>query len=124
MNSPRVPDHKPIFQESAIMTSSVGQIRDTRRITTFSLLLASLSLHGVVLLVMGLMGLSGPSYSGSELAQAGVKRISTGGSLARAALGGFARAAQEIRDSGTFNYATEAMSDSQASAFMSPTKHR
>ena len=70
------------------------------------------------------MGLSGPSYSVSELAQAGVKRISTGGSLARAALGGFARAAQEIRDSGTFKYATEAMSDSQASAFMSPTKHR
>ena len=39
-----------------------------------------------------------------ELAAAGVKRISVGGALARAALGGLLRAAREIRDSGSFTY--------------------
>ena len=37
-----------------------------------------------------------------ELAAAGVRRISVGGALARAAWGGFLRAAREIADQGTF----------------------
>ncbi len=40
------------------------------------------------------MGLRGPVFSVHELAQAGVKRISVGGSFARAALGALARAAR------------------------------
>ena len=40
----------------------------------------------------------------AELTAAGVKRISVGGALARAALGGLLRAAAEIREHGTFTY--------------------
>ncbi len=43
------------------------------------------------------------------LEEAGVKRISLGSSLSRAALGGFLRAAQEIADSGTFDFLKEAV---------------
>lgn len=38
----------------------------------------------------------------SELAQLGVRRISVGGALARAAWMGFLQAAREIADEGTF----------------------
>jgi 2-methylisocitrate lyase-like PEP mutase family enzyme len=64
------------------------------------------------------MGLSGPTWSVSQLAEAGVKRISVGGSFARAALGGFIRAANEVREHGTFSYAVEALPDSEARQFM------
>jgi 2-methylisocitrate lyase-like PEP mutase family enzyme len=64
------------------------------------------------------MGLSGPSWSVDELAEAGVKRISVGGSLARAALGAVIRAATEIRELGTFTYATQAVPDDVASSYM------
>jgi 2-methylisocitrate lyase-like PEP mutase family enzyme len=65
------------------------------------------------------MGLSGRSYAVGELAEAGVKRISVGGSLARAALGAVMRAAEEIRAHGTFGYAADAMSGDAVSALMS-----
>jgi len=64
------------------------------------------------------MGLSGPNNTVEQLKTAGVKRISVGGSFARAALGGFMRAAQEVIEQGTFEYATEAMSDKVASGYM------
>lgn len=64
------------------------------------------------------MGLSGPSWSVTQLAEAGVKRVSVGGSFARAALGGFLRAATEVRQHGTFSYAVEALPNDQAQAFM------
>ena len=65
------------------------------------------------------MGLKGPIYSVDELAAAGVKRISVGGSMARAALGALMRAAQEIKTTGTFNYASEALSGPQIGQIMS-----
>lgn len=55
------------------------------------------------------MGLRGPQYSVAELSDAGVRRISVGGSFARAALGALMRAAEEVRNSGTFGYAAEAL---------------
>ncbi|WP_027798453.1 isocitrate lyase/PEP mutase family protein [Paraburkholderia dilworthii] len=55
-----------------------------------------------------LMGLQGVLLSFDELRAMGVRRVSVGGSLARAALGGFLRAAHEIRDHGTFNYTKDA----------------
>lgn len=55
------------------------------------------------------MGLTGPVWSVAELAEAGVRRISVGGSFARAALGGLMRAAREVREQGTFTYAREAL---------------
>jgi 2-methylisocitrate lyase-like PEP mutase family enzyme len=70
-----------------------------------------------------LMGLKGATFSVEELAAAGVKRISVGGSLARAALGAFVRAAREIKDKGTFTYATEAIPHAEATSYMAPPKH-
>ncbi|MDR4125107.1 isocitrate lyase/PEP mutase family protein [Yanghanlia caeni] len=64
------------------------------------------------------MGLRGPVYSVEELAAAGVRRISVGGSLARAALGALVRSAQEVRDTGTFNYANDALPVSQIAVLM------
>jgi len=56
-----------------------------------------------------IMGLSGVTLSVAELSECGVKRISVGSSLARAALGGFYRAAQEISQHGTFTYGEQAL---------------
>ncbi|HEX6015125.1 MAG TPA: isocitrate lyase/phosphoenolpyruvate mutase family protein [Geminicoccaceae bacterium] len=64
------------------------------------------------------MGLSGRAYTVEELAEAGVKRISVGGSFARAALGALVRAAREVKEHGTFAYAADAIPDAEASAHM------
>ncbi len=64
------------------------------------------------------MGLKGPTFSVEELAAAGVKRISVGGSFARAALGAFVRAAREVKDRGTFTYAADALPHAEAKAYM------
>ncbi len=69
------------------------------------------------------MGLSGPNYSVAQLAEAGVKRISVGGSFARAALGGFIRAAHEVREHGTFGYAVEALPDADARRYMTGNRN-
>jgi 2-methylisocitrate lyase-like PEP mutase family enzyme len=61
-------------------------------------------------------GLAGNRYSVAELAGAGVKRISLGSTLARAALGALARAAREIRDHGTFDFTDDAMPFAEARA--------
>ena len=59
------------------------------------------------------MGLSGSTLTVAQLAAVGVKRISVGSSLARAALGAFQRAAEEIRDHGSFTYAADALTFAQ-----------
>lgn len=69
-----------------------------------------------------LMGLSGKSYSVAELSEAGVRRISVGGSFARAALGALVRAATEVKSDGTFTYAEDAMPDAVASRLMAQDK--
>ena len=68
------------------------------------------------------MGLKGATYSVSELAAAGVRRISVGGAFARAALGAFVRAALEVRDQGTFDFAADAMPYAEARTYMDPSK--
>jgi 2-methylisocitrate lyase-like PEP mutase family enzyme len=55
------------------------------------------------------MGLQGVQLSRAELAELGVKRISVGSALSRAALGAFLRAAREMRDHGTFTFAADAV---------------
>jgi 2-methylisocitrate lyase-like PEP mutase family enzyme len=65
-----------------------------------------------------LMGLKGATYSVEELEAVGVKRVSVGGSLARAALGAFVRAALEMKEKGTFTYAQDAISHADVSDFM------
>jgi 2-methylisocitrate lyase-like PEP mutase family enzyme len=55
------------------------------------------------------MGLKSASFSVAELAALGVRRISVGSALSRAALGAFVRAAREIQEQGTFRFAEDAL---------------
>lgn len=57
-----------------------------------------------------LMGLPGCSLTVADLRNAGVKRISVGGSLARVAITAMLNAAQEIRDQGSFHQVRGAVS--------------
>lgn len=66
------------------------------------------------------MGLQGPKYSVVELSDAGVRRISVGGSFARVAYGAMMRAAEEVLGDGTFGYA--AVSGAVISDMMSADK--
>ena len=68
------------------------------------------------------MGLKGTAYTVGELEAAGVKRISVGGSFARAALGAFIRAAREVKERGTFTYAADALPHAEAHRYMADTK--
>lgn len=63
-----------------------------------------------------LAGLAGAPLSTAELSAIGVKRISVGSALSRAALGAFLRAAREIREHGTFSFADETVSYRDISA--------
>jgi 2-methylisocitrate lyase-like PEP mutase family enzyme len=56
------------------------------------------------------MGLQGIQLSLAELSAMGVKRVSVGSALSRAALGAFLRASREMREHGTFAFADEAVS--------------
>ena len=63
------------------------------------------------------MGLAGSPMSVSQLEDLGVKRVSIGGSLARATFGLIRRAAAEIRDHGTFNFADGQIPDPELCQF-------
>jgi len=56
------------------------------------------------------MGLAGAPMSLAELSELGVRRVSTGGSLSRAAYGALVRAGREMQLAGTFTYANDAVS--------------
>jgi 2-methylisocitrate lyase-like PEP mutase family enzyme len=56
------------------------------------------------------MGLQGVQLSLADLSAIGVRRVSVGSALSRAALGAFLRAAREMREHGTFGFAGEAVS--------------
>jgi len=56
------------------------------------------------------MGLQGVQLSLADLSAIGVRRVSVGSALSRAALGAFLRAAGEMREHGTFGFADEAVS--------------
>lgn len=62
------------------------------------------------------MGLQGANLSLAELSAIGVKRVSVGSALSRAALGAFLRAAREMREQGTFGFAADAVSYRDLSA--------
>jgi 2-methylisocitrate lyase-like PEP mutase family enzyme len=63
-----------------------------------------------------LMGLQGVHFSVAELSAIGVKRVSVGSALSRAALGAFLRAAGEMKEHGTFSFADDAVSYQDVSA--------
>lgn len=66
------------------------------------------------------MGLQGVQLGLGELAVLGVKRVSVGSALTRAAFGAFLRAAREMRERGTFTFAEEAVSFREISALFEP----
>jgi 2-methylisocitrate lyase-like PEP mutase family enzyme len=66
-----------------------------------------------------LAGLQGVPLDLAALSELGVKRISVGSALYRAALGAFLRGAQEMRDHGTFSFVEGAASSRDISAVFS-----
>ena len=69
------------------------------------------------------MGLHGVQLSLAELSAIGVKRVSVGGALSRAALGAFLRAAREMKERGTFTFAEQAVSYREISAIFGDIAH-
>ena len=69
------------------------------------------------------MGLQGVQLSLSELSAMGVKRVSVGSALCRTALAAFLRAAREMREHGTFSFATEAVNPREITAIFDHYQH-
>ena len=67
-----------------------------------------------------LAGLTGAGPSLADLSALGVRRVSVGSLLSRAALGAFLRAAAEMQDHGTFSFADEAISYRDLSEMFGP----
>jgi 2-methylisocitrate lyase-like PEP mutase family enzyme len=65
-----------------------------------------------------MVGIPGKSFSVAELAAAGVKRISFASSLYRAAMTGLLRAAQELKEAGTFTYLDETIASAEFNRFL------
>lgn len=63
------------------------------------------------------MGLPGARFTLDQLAEAGVKRVSVGSALARAAFGTFVRAAREMASDGSFDFAQDAMGFAELDKF-------
>lgn len=68
-------------------------------------------------------GLADPRLTVSELADLGVKRISTGGSLARTCFGVLKQAAEELANEGRFDYLDKAISDPDLDTFFRTGAH-
>ncbi|SIN59348.1 Hypothetical carboxyvinyl-carboxyphosphonate phosphorylmutase [Mycobacteroides abscessus subsp. abscessus] len=60
------------------------------------------------------------NHSVGEIAEWGVRRISLGSAMARAALGAFVGGARELAQQGTFGFATHALSYGDANALFPP----
>ncbi|MEU4686424.1 isocitrate lyase/PEP mutase family protein [Streptomyces xinghaiensis] len=58
----------------------------------------------------------------TELGELGVRRISVGSSMARAALGALVRAAREVREHGTFTFGADALSYPELNALLGPDR--
>lgn len=64
------------------------------------------------------LGQKNTPYTVADLAEAGVRRISTGSSFARAALTGLRDASRELQGPGTMTYLDDAISFAEVTAFM------
>ena len=69
-----------------------------------------------------IMGLKAVPFTVAELAALGVRRISLGSSLSRAALTGFVAAAREIKEHGTFTFTQSTLSYADANALLAPRR--
>lgn len=67
------------------------------------------------------MGLAGTDFSVADLAALGVKRISVGSAMARAAYGAFLRAAREVAERGTFGFARDAVPFAEINKILEPS---
>jgi 2-methylisocitrate lyase-like PEP mutase family enzyme len=67
-----------------------------------------------------LAGLQGMDLTLEALSKLGVKRVSIGGSLSRAAFGAMLRAGREMRDHGSFGFTHGAVSHADISALLPP----
>jgi 2-methylisocitrate lyase-like PEP mutase family enzyme len=67
--------------------------------------------------VNAVIGLGSATFSVSDLEALGVKRISLGSALARAAYGSFIDAAKEIKDKGTFDFTKDAIPYAEIAKF-------
>jgi 2-methylisocitrate lyase-like PEP mutase family enzyme len=65
-----------------------------------------------------LVGLRGMNLTVEELSELGVRRVSVGSGLYRAALGAFLRAAREMRERGTFTFAEQAAGSQEISELL------
>jgi 2-methylisocitrate lyase-like PEP mutase family enzyme len=63
-------------------------------------------------------GLGGPAFSLQQLSDAGVKRVSVGSALSRAALGAFTRAATDMKETGSFEFARQAIPYAEINGLM------
>ena len=66
-----------------------------------------------------IMGLQDMQLTLDELSELGVRRVSVGSALARAAIGAFLQAAQEMRAHGTFTFAEDAVKYAYVNAMFS-----
>ncbi|HXX21187.1 MAG TPA: isocitrate lyase/phosphoenolpyruvate mutase family protein [Candidatus Acidoferrum sp.] len=71
-----------------------------------------------------LAGIKGLAFPVAELAAAGVRRISLGGSLSRLAFGALIGAAREMREKGTFTFVDRAAPTAEVAGFMLPKKNQ
>ena len=65
-----------------------------------------------------LMGLQGVNLNLAELSEMGIKRISVGSALSRAALGALVRAAREMQTHGTFTFVDDAVNSRELVAML------
>ncbi len=65
------------------------------------------------------MGLQGAKLNLADLAEIGVKRVSVGSALARAALGALIRAVNEMRERGSFEFAGDSVAYADISVLLS-----
>jgi len=68
------------------------------------------------------MGMSGATFGFEGFEDAGVKRISVGSALSRAAFGALVRAAKEIKARGTFTFSSQAIGFSEMEEYFEGNK--
>ena len=94
-----------LYREAGADCLFVPGVADAESITTLAR-----EIDGPINVVMGL---AGNRYSLADLATFGVRRVSIGGSLARATFGLIRRAADEMREQGTFTFADGQVPDAE-----------
>ena len=100
-----------LYREAGADCLYVPGVKDTETIASLVR-----EIDGPINVVMGLVG---NPLTVSELEALGVKRVSIGGALTRATFGMVRRAAEEILDQGTFNFAGEQVPDEELCRFFS-----